>query len=202
MIRNAARAATLLAAFLALQGAFAPGASAQSGDAWFGLPLPPGLDPHALQVIGVRPAAPTVVPEGEGAWRELSGAEIQPFLERIVAFSRESQDTKELGTDRVWGRVSGYPSGNETIEWAAEEFVAAGLAHVERQRFDQDRGASIWTPTSWEVRLIADAAYGAGSRDVVLESAFPLSAGDIPAGGLTAPLVHVGNATAAELVVR
>jgi hypothetical protein len=198
MTRTSPRAATLLSA-LVLAAVSSPGASAQSSGAWFGLPLPPGLDPHALQVIDVRPAAPAVVPEGEGAWRELSGSEIRPFLERIVEFSRESQETKELGTDRVWGRVSGFASGNGTIEWAAEQFVAAGLAHVELQRFEQDGGASIWNPTSWEVRLIGNSAYGQGTRDVVLESAFPLSSGEIPAGGLTAPLVYVGNASAAEL---
>lgn len=198
MIRIAPRAAALLASLVALSGAFAPGATAQSSGPWFGLRLPPGLDPHALQVIDVRAAAPAVVPEGEGVWRELSGSEMQSHLERIVGFSRESQDTKELGTDQVWGRVSGFESGNKTIEWAAEQFTAAGLANVELQRFDQDANGSIWNPTRWEVRMLGDAAYGQGTHDVVLESAMPLS-GDLPAGGITAPLVFVGLATPAEL---
>jgi hypothetical protein len=200
MTRIMGRATVLLASAAAVAGVFAPPVVAQSGsDPWFGLTPPPPLDPHALQVIDVRPAAPAVVPEGETGWRELSGAEIQPLLERIVAFSRESQDMRELGTDQVWGRVTGFPSGDKTIRWAAEQFVAAGLAHVDVQRFDQDQGASIWNPTRWEVRLLGDAAYGPGTRDVVLESAMPLSVGDIPAGGLTAPLAYVGLATPAEL---
>ena len=79
------------------------------------------------------------------------------------------------------------------------EFRAAGISDVELQQFDQDRDASLWLPLSWEVRLLGDAAFGMGSEDVVLESAMPLSAGDLPTGGLNAPLVYVGTASAAEL---
>lgn len=199
MTRAARTISVVLWTVAALAAASPAGVTAQSrGGPWFGLPLPPGFDPTALQVIDVRPAAPAAVPEGEAAWRELSGSEIRPYLERIVEFSRESRASRELGTDEVWGRVTGFPSGNGTIEWAAEQFVAAGLADVELQRFDQDPNGSIWNPTRWEVRLVGDAAYGAGTRDVVLESAMPLS-GDFPSGGLTAPLVYVGVATPAEL---
>jgi hypothetical protein len=163
------------------------------------VPLPPGFHPEELQVISVRGAAPAVVPEGEAGFIELQGGAIRKHLEEIVAFSTESRESKEIGDGMLWGRVTGLPSGNRTIEWAADQLVAAGLANVEIQRFDQSEGASIWLPTSWEVRLLADAAFGAGSRDVVLESAMPLSAGDLTGGGLTAPLVYVGTATPAEL---
>ena len=152
-----------------------------------------------LQVIQERPAAPAVVPAGEADWRELTGPALKAHLERIVDFSVESRESKEIGEGMLWGRVTGLPSGNRTIEWAADQFVAAGLADVELQRFDQDDGASIWVPLSWEVRLLGDASFGSGSRDVVLESAMPLSAGDLTDAGLTAPLVYVGTATPAEL---
>tara|TARA_B100000586_G_scaffold184592_1_gene135526 strand:+ start:34 stop:1602 length:1569 start_codon:yes stop_codon:yes gene_type:complete len=183
------------------RAAEAPAADqARSADEpWFGVMLPPGFEPHALHVISNRPAAPAVVPEGESQYRELAGDAIQAHLETIVGFSRESEETTEVGEGQIWGRVTGFPSGAKTIEWAVSEFRAAGIADVELQQFDQNEGASIWLPLSWEVRLLGDPAFGEGSADVVLESAMPLSAGDLSGGNLTAPLVYVGTATSAEM---
>ena len=166
---------------------------------WFGVMLPPGFEPHALHVISNRPAAPAVVPEGESQYRELAGDAIQAHLETIVGFSLESEETTEVGEGQIWGRVTGFPSGAKTIEWAVSEFRAAGIADVELQQFDQNEGASIWLPLSWEVQLLGDPAFGEESADVVLESAMPLSAGDLSGGSLTAPLVYVGTATSTEL---
>ncbi len=135
---------------------------------WFGVMLPPGFAPHALQVINARAAAPAVVPEGESQYRELAGSAIQADLETIVGFSRESEETREVGAGQMWGRITGFPSGSKTVQWAASEFRAAGIAEVELQEFDQGEGASIWLPLSWEVRLLGDPAFGAGTADVVL----------------------------------
>ena len=192
-----------------------PAGEAPSADEpWFGVMLPPGFAPHALQVINARAAAPAVVPQGESQYRELAGSAIQADLETIVGFSRESEETAEVGEGQIWGRITGFPSGSKTIEWAVNEFRAAGISDVQLQPFDQEPDASIWLPLSWKVRLIGDPAFGAGSQDVVLESAMPLSAGDLmgsslaegglaegalTGGGLTAPLVYVGTASPAEL---
>ncbi len=198
----------------------ASAAEAPAGEApavdepWFGVMLPPGFTPHALQVIDDRPAAPAVVPPSESRYRELAGSAIQADLETIVGFSRESRESAEVGAGQIWGRITGFPSGSKTIQWAVDEFRAAGISDVELQQFNQDQDASIWLPLSWEVRLIGDPAFGAGSEDVVLESAMPLSAGDLTggtaaggdratdgpwSGSLTAPLVYVGTASPAEL---
>jgi len=195
-----------LALALSLLGAAAcgetPGAEAREAavadEPWFGVVLPPGLTPHGLEVISERGAAPAVVPEGEARFTELAGSAIQADLATIVGFSHESRTSREVGDGLLWGRITGLPSGNQTVEWAAERLRAAGVADVELQRFDQSANASIWLPLSWEVRLLADPAFGTGSQDVVLESAMPLS-GEIPAEGLTAPLVYVGTASPAEL---
>ncbi len=192
-----------------------PAGEAPSADEpWFGVMLPPGFAPHALQVINARAAAPAVVPQGESQYRELAGSAIQADLETIVGFSRESEETAEVGEGQIWGRITGFPSGSKTIEWAVNEFRAAGISDVQLQPFDQEADASIWLPLSWEVRLIGDPAFGTGSKDVVLESAMPLSAGDLmggslaeggltegalTGGSLTAPLVYVGTGSPAEL---
>ena len=43
------------------------------------------------------------------------------------------------------------------------------------QPIAQDPKSELWLPRSWQVRLLADPAFGAGSSDVVLESALPVS---------------------------
>ncbi len=164
---------------------------------WFGVMLPPGLT-DGSPVIGTRPAAPAVVPDGEGRFTELAGAAIRRDLETIVSFSHESRRSREVGEAMLWGRITGFPSGNRATEWAAEQFRAAGVANVALQTFTQDEGAALTLPLSWEVRLLGHPAFGPQSEDVVLESAMPLSGVDLP-DGLTAPVVFVGTANPAEL---
>ena len=179
-----------------------PAVSAQTPAApWFGVPLPPVFEPHiAPATIGDRGPAPAVVPSGEGEYLELTGAAIRADLETIVGFSRESRERREIGSGQLWGRITGFPSSRDTIAWAAEQFRAAGIEDVELQGFDQDPGAALWLPLSWEMRLVGDPAFGPSTGDVVLTTAMPLSPSELPVEGLTAPLVHVGTASAAELV--
>jgi len=205
LLDNRLRAGLALAVTLLGTVACAETPGAEAGEAaaladvpWFGVMLPPGLTPDALQVISDRPAAPAVVPQGEAGWRELEGAALQRDLATIVGFSRESRETGEVGQGMLWGRITGFPSGRKTIDWVAAQFRAAGIADVRMQEISHAPDAGITLPLSWEVRLLGDAAFGDGSQDVVLESAMPLS-GEIPAEGLTAPLVYVGGASTAEL---
>ena len=168
---------------------------------WFGVPLPPVFEPHvAPAIIGDRGPAPAVVPPGEGEYRELAGAAIRADLATIVQFSKESRERREIGSGQLWGRITGFPSSRDTIAWAADQFRAAGIEEVELQGFEQAGDAAFWLPLSWEMRLVGDPAFGAGSQDVVLTTAMPLSPSELPAEGLTAPLVYVGAASAAELV--
>ena len=190
---------------VALIGSLPWGASAAQidpgQDAWFGLPLPPGLQPHTPPaIIGDRGPVPATVPRGEEGHRELEGARIQRDLETIVAFSRQSRQRREVGDGQLWGRITGFPSGAETVAWATEQFRAAGISEVELQAFDQASDASFWLPLRWEVRLMGDRVFGTGSEDVVLETAMPLSPSEIEGGSLTAPLLFVGTASPAELV--
>lgn len=168
---------------------------------WFGINLPPSFEPHVPQVtLGDRGPGPAIVPHGEQAYRELEGEAIRRDLETIISFSKESRETRELGgSGQLWGRVAGFPSLTRTVEWAVEQFQDAGISDVYIQEFDQSASASFYVPVEWEVRLIGDQVFGAGSADVVLESAQPLTGTEIPGGSLTAPLVYVGTGRPAEL---
>jgi hypothetical protein len=176
-------------------------AQATGATPWFGVKLPPPFEPHRSPVIigadyGPRPA---LIPPGEERFPELVGSSIRRDVARIVGFSERSRETREVGDGLLWGRITGLSSGEAAMSWAAERMEASGVPTVERQWFDQDTGASLWLPLSWELEVLGDPAFGAGTSDVVLESAMPANAAPMGREGLTAPLVFVGTARPAEL---
>lgn len=183
------RFALALAATAACTSIGVVAAQTGQGAAWFGLPLPPGLgDPHkpVVNVAGVTPAAP-IVPAGEGPDPELAGAAIRKDLETIIGFSKESR----AAGNRVWGRITGFPSAAAVADWTADQFIRAGLTYVEVQKYAGTGG--MWWSRSWEARLLPNQSFGAGSLPVVLESAIPTSGSQIAGGTITAPLVFIGS---------
>src|SRR5205807_3880233 len=63
--------------------------------------------------------------------------------------------------------------------------------------------ASMWVPQTWQLQILGDPAFGAGTETVTLQSAFPQPGGvSIPGGTLTAPVVYVGHGTDADLAER
>ncbi len=119
---------------LAFFGVAAVGVRAQQPDAgggWFGLTRPAVLAPHSLEVLSGRPAVPVLVRAGEERHADLNGDSIQALLETIVGISHESRRTGEIGGGQLWGRVSGFPSGAKTVQWATDELRAAGITDVE-----------------------------------------------------------------------
>jgi len=189
----------LLPFALAVGGAAALAAQAPRSSApWFGLALPPGIgDPHRPVVnVATVTTPPARVPAGEEGFTELKGDRIRRDVETIVGFSKQSR----AAGDQAWGRVTGFPAAARTMAWVAEQFKEAGVSGVEVQEYDAS--APMWWSRSWEARLVGDAKFGAGSRDVVLESAVPTSGSLIPSGSsggtlgtLSAPIVYVGPAS-------
>jgi hypothetical protein len=164
------------------------------GGAWFGVPLPAPRGAEPAVIVGPRAPRPVVLPSDEAANPDLRAEAIRRDLETIVGYSTRSRTQREIGSGQIWGRVTGLPSSAATIDWAAAQLKAAGIASVATQTFKQEGNASLWLPLSWEVRVLGDPAFGPGSTDIVLESAMPLPPSSLPQGPLTAPLVYVGSA--------
>lgn len=115
--------------------------SASGSEAWFGVPLPTGLEvPPQFSVLGHEgfSASPAPVPPGEEVDTELEGELIQRWLQDIVGFSEQSRANGEL----MWGRVSGFPAASATAEWVAQRYRDAGLSQVAVQRRRPTGGAA------------------------------------------------------------
>src|SRR5688572_32805107 len=110
----------------------------------------------------------------------LLGATIKRDVATIVGFATAARTSKEVGNGQMWGRIAGFPSSDRTVAWALDQFRKAGIADLRSQPIEQDAKSSLWLPLSWQVRLLADPAFGLGSVDVVLESALPVGPSNIP----------------------
>ncbi len=137
---------------------------------------------RSLRVFGPGPKSPL-----------LAGSALKADVRTIVGFSLESK----ASGDYLWGRVSGTPAYYKTAAWAVDQLKAAGLkdAHLE------DFTATLSIPTAGEARILGDSAYGEGSGDIVLQSAMVGGRGPVN-GSVTAPMIYVGHATAADLLGR
>ena len=164
---------------------------------WFGVALPPRAGAAAAVRVGPRPPRP--VAGADANFPEFIGAAMKADVETIVGFARAAGPLKEIGNGQMWGRISGFPSSDKTVDWAVDQFRKAGISDVKTQPIEQDEKSALWLPMSWKVTLLGDPAFGAGSNDIVLESALPVPPSAIEGGTLTAPLVYVGTASPAVL---
>ena len=164
---------------------------------WFGVTLPPGTGSAAAVKVG--PRAPRPVTDFDATSPEFAGSALKADVETIVGFARAAGRDKEIGSGQMWGRIAGFPSSDKTVDWAVDQFRKAGITDARTQPIAQDAKSSLWLPLSWQVTLIGDPAFGAGTNDIVLESALPVGPSAIDGGTMTAPLVYVGAASPAVL---
>jgi len=169
--------------------------------AWFGTPAPPGMsDPRQpiMKYDDVFAAVPSHFVHRAGRFDELlDGAALKQAQRKIVDFSLESL---EAG-DKIWGRRAATPAFMHALEWTVNELKAAGLKDAKVESYEVP--GTMWVPKSWQLQLVGDAAFGAGSETVTLQSAFPQPGGaTIPGGSLTAPVVFAGHGTDADLAGR
>jgi hypothetical protein len=175
--------------------------SADDNPAWFGTTGPSPLsDPRApvMKYDDVFAPLPARFAHRPGKFDELlDAAALKADQKRIVGFSLES-----LGAgDTVWGRRAATPAFMHTIEWAVSELKAAGLRDAKVETYAVP--GTMWVPQSWQLQIIGDPAFGAGTQTVTLRSAFPQPGGaSIPGGTLIAPVIYVGHGTDADLAGR
>ncbi len=174
---------------------------ADTPTAWFGTPPPPPASDARQPIMkydgGYAPLTTQFVHRRGRSDELLDGAALKRDHKAIVGFSLESL----AAGDKVWGRRAATPSFMHTLDWTVSELNIAGLRDAKVETFAVP--APMWTPRSWQVQVVADAAFGASTRTVTLQSAFPQAGGATVSGDqLTAPVVYVGRGTDADLAGR
>jgi hypothetical protein len=162
---------------------------------WFGQHLPPPVnDPTEAILLAAEDLPPQPATFGPGPMSPLlSGERIKADVATIIGFSLESR----AAGDYLWGRMSGAPAYYRTASWAVDQLKRAGLTDAHLEEFE----ASLSIPTAGQARILGDASFGEGTQDVVLQSAMVGGRGPVNAA-ITAPMIYVGHATAADLAGR
>jgi hypothetical protein len=199
---SVAASAAGLAVVLAWVFLLVPGA-VYSADAWFGLKMPAkrAQQSQNYREAYATPALPPLslrLPEADDPYTGIDGAEVHRYLEEIIGITRQHRPDGE----NYWGRIAGSAAERATADYVADRFREFGLAEV---RTETVKGGPQWWPVDWSVTLVGNSAYGEGTEDYRLDSAFPavqLGAGAMDVAALEAELVYVGLGQPVNLLNR
>lgn len=200
--RLAVLSATLLVTLAAVR--IASAAPPPADQPWFGLHTPEARQRESgaarVATLSARDFPPLSLhlPARDDPYRGIGGEEIFAYLKDVLRITTEQR----VPGERFWGRIAGSVAERATAEYMARRFREFGLVDV---RTEPVQGQTQWWPVNWSVTLIGDAAYGPGSADIALNSAFPalqLTTGALSVQDLAADLVYVGLGHPADLVGR
>jgi Peptidase family M28 len=168
-----------------------------AAQAWFGTPTPGPVSPPDQPTFHAGAAsygpAPAHVRPKDDTRGSLAGEKMMADVRRIVDFSLASKAAGDL----LYGRISGLPAEKATVDWAVGKLKASGLKDAHAEPYISE--AKLWLPVSFELRVLGDPAFGAGTADVVLHSAMPIRNATVKPAAAEGPLVFVGRGSAAEL---
>lgn len=193
---------SILLSILLAMGCFGEGV-AQADKAWFGIKTPESRaqQSNRYRLSYADPAFPPLslrLAAAEDPYGDIRGEEIHRQLAKIIEITVANRPPGE----KFWGRIAGSAAEWATAEYIAEQFRRLGLENV---RTEWVQGEGQWRPIDWEVTLLGDPGFGAGTGDYRLTSAFPaiqLKTGALEVTGLEAELEYVGLGHRVDLVGR
>ncbi len=131
----------------------------------------------------------------QDSYQYIAGSEAIKYVKDIVAFSEKSR----TDGNKLWGRISGSKYELMAAEYVEKKFKEFGLKETRIETFPR---VPQWMPTDYELTLLGDLAYGAGTHDYKLTSAFPAESAPTGIDGIESELVYVGLSKPADLIGR
>jgi hypothetical protein len=174
-------------------------AAAQNA-AWFGTPVPPPLSDPRKPIMkhedAFAPLPAHFLPRPGRHDELLDGAALKTDQRRIVGLL-----AREPGAgDKVWG--AGRRRRLHAHHRMGRERAQGGRLEGREVETYAVPGP-MWVPQSWQLQVVGDPAFGAGTETVTLQSAFPQPGGaTIPAAASPRGVVFVGHGTDADLAGR
>lgn len=139
---------------------------------------------------------PQYFPVAEDPRGDIIAAEIEEYVEVLIEIAQKSRDDGEV----LWGRIQGTKYEREAHQWIYQQLQSFGLDRVYHDPFPSQYPQ--WRPTVCGLTVTAAPTFAA---DEYYEFERPITAfvsATTPVGGIEAPLVYVGDGTAAELQGR
>jgi len=128
--------------------------------------------------------------------RGISAARIEAYADVLTGISRESKRDGEI----LWGRLQGSLYERKTLRWIAGELEAMGLEEVHHDAFPS--AFPQWRPTKSEFRVVSAPGFGEGERYDFVDAITAFVSATTVEDGVRAPVIYVGDGTAAELQGR
>lgn len=176
-------------------------ATAPTQTAWFGAATPAQRQDkrnERLKNVDVDLGAKMLTSKlsaKDDPYQDIRGDEGIKFVKDIVAFSEQSRDDGNL----LWGRLSGSKYELMAAEYVERKFNEFGLTETRIETFPR---TPQWMPTEFAVTMVGDSAFGAGTLDYRLTSAFPTDSAATGKDEIEAEMVYVGLAKPSDLVGR
>lgn len=180
-----------------------PSPAADGEKPWFGIKTPDvrenASNRHRASYVdsAFRPLSLRLAASAD-PYGAIDGEDVHDYLQEIIEITRAHRPEGE----RFWGRIAGSAAEHATADYVADRFREFGLTDV---RTEWVQGQEQWWPLEWSVTLMGDPAYGPGTQDYPLDSAFPaiqLKTGALDVRDLEAELEFVGLGHPVDLVGR
>lgn len=136
---------------------------------------------------------PQYLPAADDPRGDITATELAGYAQVLINISQKSRDDGEV----LWGRIQGTKYEREAHQWIYRQLQSFGLKQVYHDPFPSQYPQ--WRPTVCELTVTGAPSLAAGERYQFERPLTAFVSATTPEGGIEAPMVYVGDGTAAEL---
>lgn len=156
--------------------------------------LEAGRSAHSF-AIGL-PQLPQQLDVNTDPRRLIRAEQLEAYAKVLTDISRESKRDGEI----LWGRIQGTKYERKAHQWIFNELQSMGIENVQFDKFPS--ASSQWRPSRCDLIVIAAPSFEAGQNYHFKDAITAFVSATTPQKGVRAPLIYVGDGTAAELQGR
>lgn len=128
--------------------------------------------------------------------RDIKAQEMQTYADVLSDIALRSRQEGEI----LWGRIQGTKYERQTHDYIFKTLKGFGLENVRHDKFPS--GVPQWRPTTCDLGIMAAPGFEQDQRYQFKDAITAFVSATTPIGGIEAPVVYVGDGTAAELQGR
>jgi hypothetical protein len=128
--------------------------------------------------------------------RDINAEQMQAYADVLSGIAIQSRKDGEI----LWGRIQGTKYERQAHDWIYRKLKSFGLEDVRHDKFPS--GFPQWRPTTCDLEITAAPGFANQQRYQFKEAITAFVSATTPQGGIEAPMIYVGDGTAAELQGR
>ena len=149
---------------------------------------------HAFP-IGLQ-QLPQYLAEESDPRNTITAGELQEYAQMLTEIAVRSRDDGEI----LWGRIQGTQYERQAHRWIYRQLMSFGLEDVHHDAFPSQ--FPQWRPTKCDLTVTAAPGFAPGQRHDFSRAVTAFVSATTQQGGIEAPMIYVGDGTAAELSGR